>query len=191
MTLSQTRTWLFLGSPPVLSIRLSTLTWIPESRCQPPGSRNFHDYLFHIMQLLLPTLWSSHQVPAEGNNVLHARNSKLDSSFDSTMCVLTVQRRFSSPVCCCSTSGWWGHIFTASPLNTTLLFPFTSHFVQRSWCPSQLSTPLSVAPTRTHSLCSHNNVHSGNVRSACLHALYYPWLCCFEHTHTRTHAVFE
>lgn len=36
----------------------------------------------------------------------------------------------------------------------------------------------------THSFYSHNNMHSENVRSACLHALYYPELFCFEtHTH--------
>lgn len=32
----------------------------------------------------------------------------------------------------------------------------------------------------THSFYSHNNMHSENVRSACLHALYYPERCCFE-----------
>lgn len=47
------------------------------------------------------TMRSSHQVPAERNNIiLHARNLKLDSSFHPvTVCLrsLTAQRRFSSP----------------------------------------------------------------------------------------------
>lgn len=46
------------------------------------------------------TMRSSHQVPAERNNIiLHARNLKLDSSFHpATVCLrsLTAQRRFSS-----------------------------------------------------------------------------------------------
>lgn len=45
------------------------------------------------------------------------------------------------------------HFPPASPRGgAALLFPFTAHFLRRSRCPSQLSTPLSVAPTRTHAL---------------------------------------
>lgn len=103
-------------------------------------------FISHCAIIAADTMRSSHQVPAERNNIiLHARNLKLDSSFHpATVCLrsLTAQRRFSSaarPSLLLFQQLMMMmmrvHIFTASPLSATLLFPFTSHFLQRGRVP--------------------------------------------------------